>query len=231
MADLFTNNAQGALAVGIDADDLLLTLENGQGAAFPLPSNGHVFRVTLQDNAGNIEIMTCTARNADLLTVQRGSEGTTPRAFLAGTPVGLRLTAGALTGFMVKANNLSDVSSVSSARTNLGLGTAATQADDRYAHRSNNLSDLANLATARTNLSLVIGQHVQAYNIRLDQLAGLARTLNGVIIGDGTNWTVLAGAELRTALGLGSMATRNVTVSDSDPSGGNDGDLWFKREA
>lgn len=32
----------------------------------------------------------------------------------------------------------------------------------------------------------------------------------------------------RTALGIGSMATRNVTMSTSDPSGGVDGDIWFK---
>lgn len=38
-------------------------------------------------------------------------------------------------------------------------------------------------------------------------------------------------AAARTTLGLGSMALRNVTVSTSDPTGGSDGDLWFKREA
>lgn len=31
-----------------------------------------------------------------------------------------------------------------------------------------------------------------------------------------------------TALGIGSMATRNVTISTDDPSGGVDGDVWFK---
>jgi hypothetical protein len=35
----------------------------------------------------------------------------------------------------------------------------------------------------------------------------------------------------RTALELGTMATRNVTVSTSAPPGGSDGDLWFVREA
>lgn len=37
-------------------------------------------------------------------------------------------------------------------RTALGLGTAAVEADTKYAHRANNLSDLASAATARTNL-------------------------------------------------------------------------------
>lgn len=38
------------------------------------------------------------------------------------------------------------------ARTNLGLGSAAVQSDDRYAHRANNLSDLSSISTARQNL-------------------------------------------------------------------------------
>lgn len=43
----------------------------------------------------------------------------------------------------------------------------------------------------------------------------------------GTNASTAAGA--RTNLGLGSMATRNITVSTSDPSGvPADGDLWVK---
>lgn len=35
----------------------------------------------------------------------------------------------------------------------------------------------------------------------------------------------------RSNLGLGSIATRNVTISTSPPSGGSNGDLWFVREA
>jgi hypothetical protein len=35
-----------------------------------------------------------------------------------------------------------------------GFGTAAVEADTRYAHRANNLSDLASAATARTNLGI-----------------------------------------------------------------------------
>lgn len=74
-----------------------------------------------------------------------------------------------ITGAAQIANNLSDLASASTARTNLGLGgaallsvgtttgTVAAGDDSRItgaAQKSNNLSDLANATTARTNLGL-----------------------------------------------------------------------------
>ena len=63
-----------------------------------------------------------------------------------------------------QSENLSDLDSAATARTNLGLGTAAVQpasafvtldgGDARYLNESQNLNDLPNAGTARTNLGL-----------------------------------------------------------------------------
>lgn len=93
---LYANNARSTLLGNIGPTDPTITLPNGEGARFPMPSAGYTFLVTIEDTDGNIEIVECTARTADTLTVTRGREGTLARTFLASTPVEMRVTAGML---------------------------------------------------------------------------------------------------------------------------------------
>lgn len=99
MSFLYTNNATSTLAAGITAVELSITLQSGEGALFPNPSGGDTFQATLVDAANNIEIVQCTARAGDVLTVLRGQEGTVANAYLSGDSIGLRLTALGITNF------------------------------------------------------------------------------------------------------------------------------------
>jgi hypothetical protein len=55
---------------------------------------------------------------------------------------------------LAAANNLSDLASAASARTNLGLGSAAVQTNSFFAQVANNLSDLGSRSSSRTNLGI-----------------------------------------------------------------------------
>ena len=93
---LFTNNATGTLAGSYSAAATALTLTGGQGNLFPSPTGGDWFMATIVNPSNVIEIVKCTSRNVDTLTVVRGQEGTAARALVAGEKVENRLTAGSL---------------------------------------------------------------------------------------------------------------------------------------
>lgn len=89
----FTNNASATLAASITSTQTSVSVTSGQGALFPTLSAGDYFYVTFSDSANNLEIAKCTARSSDTLTVIRGQDGTTGRAFSAGDKCELRFTA------------------------------------------------------------------------------------------------------------------------------------------
>ena len=117
--------------------------------------------------------------------------------------------------YSLRANNLSDLSNIGAARTNLGLGTAArsdtgtgasnlpttAQADARYLQESNNLSDLDSAATARTNLGNVQTRTESdaRYLLESNNLDDLEDV-----------------AEARTNLGLGTAGLYNAFTGNRD---------------
>ena len=91
----FSNNAITALSFDIDRSATTIVVRDG--SVFPaLSSSDHTY-ITLEDRSRNVfEIVKCTARSGDSLTVERGVDGTRPVSFAAGTMAEGRLNAAAL---------------------------------------------------------------------------------------------------------------------------------------
>lgn len=101
MAELFTNLARSTLAAGITNVATSLTVQTGDGNdLFPNPTGGDFFRCVLFKKAtGDVEIIRCTARSGDTLTITRAQEQignitATAFAFNAGDIIELRPTKG-----------------------------------------------------------------------------------------------------------------------------------------
>jgi len=97
MARLLTTNLAATIlggSLGGTSGDTTVSLSAGTGALFPaLPYTGDYFHGVIINSSGQSEIVKVTARSTDSLTVVRGQEGTTIRAFAAGDRFELRLTA------------------------------------------------------------------------------------------------------------------------------------------
>jgi hypothetical protein len=104
----FTNNASATLATSINTSVTSISVTAGQGAQFPSLTSGEFFYATLVDSSNNLEIVKVTARSSDTLTVVRGQDSTTPRAYIAGDKIELRVVSAALNAMISDAATYSD---------------------------------------------------------------------------------------------------------------------------
>jgi len=175
------------------------------------PNLGTPTSLTLT-NATGLPIVAGTTGN---LTVARGGTGAATAAD-ARTNLGVTET-GQDTTYAFRSNNLSDLSSASSARTNLGLGTIATQAASSVSITGGSITGITDLAVAdggtgasnatdaRTNLGVTATGQDTTYAYRANNLSDLA-----------------SASTARTNLGLGSMATQaanSVSISGGSITG------------
>ena len=116
-----TNNANATLAASINSSATSITLTSGQGARFPTLAGGDHFYATLVDTSNNLEIVKCTARSTDVLTVVRAQESTTARAYTTGDRIEIRLTAQTF----LDATSVYDIDSSSTGYFDLPSGTTA----------------------------------------------------------------------------------------------------------
>lgn len=128
---LFKNNASTTLPGSINDTQTSITVASSSN--FPVPAGSDYFYATMYEVSGsveiNIEIVKVTAVSGNVWTVVRAQDGTSGRSRngVATCYVEHRFTAASAAESLQKGNNLSDLSSVSAARTSLGLGTLATQ--------------------------------------------------------------------------------------------------------
>ena len=112
MATIFLvpkNNAASTLNGGINDSVTSLDVASGEGALFP---SSFPFNITLED-----EILKCTNRVTDTLTVVRGEEGTTPANHADGKAVELRITAKAISDLNTAVNAIESPSGFRAYRT------------------------------------------------------------------------------------------------------------------
>ena len=99
---VWQNNASSLLASGITNVQTTVTVTSGQGSLFPTPGSGQIAVCTIEDVSGNIEVVYCTGRTGDTLTIIRGEESTTALAFASGSRIEQRVTMGILEALLQK---------------------------------------------------------------------------------------------------------------------------------
>jgi hypothetical protein len=102
MAVKFSNNAATVLAANASSSTTSLTVSDG--SVFPTLSGSDYTYVTLEDLSSNREVVKVTGISGNTLTVVRGQDGTSARAFSAGVKCELRITAALLNDLNTEAD-------------------------------------------------------------------------------------------------------------------------------
>lgn len=104
MARAYTNFAKSTLAAGIAPAAVSVTVAAGDGALFPAAGAGTTFDCVIYNTSAQREIVSCTSRTGDVLTIVRAQQGTTALTWNAADRIGHRLTAAALNSILFADN-------------------------------------------------------------------------------------------------------------------------------
>ena len=180
MSVKFSNNGHSTLAASITTSATSITVASGHGARFPSLSSGEYFYATLIDSSNNLEIVKCTARSSDVLTVTRAQEGTTARAFGIGDRIELRVTAQGL----VDATNIDNIVPSQSGNSGKFLTTDGTN----VSFAAVNLTNISATSVSADTFSVGSVQTKPLFQI----IAIDSATATGI---NNTSWNAIAGTE------------------------------------
>lgn len=97
MALLYSNNAKSLLLADVAATGSTIVIRAADASLFPeIDREGDWYPLAITNAEGAVEFLRCTGKAFNVLTVQRGREGSQPRAHAIGEIVDLRLTSLAL---------------------------------------------------------------------------------------------------------------------------------------
>lgn len=210
MAIKFTNNAFGTLASSILSTDLAISLTAGQGARFPVLGATDWFYADLLDASGNLELVKVTARVTDALTVVRGQDGTTARAYTAGDRLELRLCSAALNDIINPIVQLVTGGSVTANAPLFDATQTWNNAGITFQGVRVNITDTASNAASLLADLQVAG----ASKFKVDKtglVTALSATLTGVL--------ALAGATVSGAPTWSSTQAMNISGSSASTTG------------
>ena len=218
--NLFANNATTTLAGAISSGATSVNLAAGTGAKFPNPAAGQYFQLTLVDQATGLlnEVVSCTARSGDTLTIVRAQEGTSALSWLAGDLVSLYWTAGSASSLVQSAqlqiqpgNYAADTGSVNALAVTLSQPPASLAAIIGAPIR-------VKIANTNTGVATLNVNNLGATAIWTS--AGAAISAGQLVAGgvaefvyDGTNFQLISWSGLSSSgVGVGSYTFSNITV-------------------
>ena len=217
------NNAISALASAITSGATSLTVISGDGSKFP-SSN---FNITIDD-----EILNCSSRSGDVLTVSRAQEDTTASAHAVGAIVSLNLTAKQITDLNTAVNTIENSFGKSAGINRSTAQTVPnnTEVDVSFDVKKWDYDNMVDLTTYPTRLTcktagLYLLTGFLSYNANTTGRRVIGIKVNGSIYAVNISQMAVTDSGLGTNMGCSCLYFLNVndyvTLISKQASGGN----------
>ena len=233
-----TINAFASTGIDDNADSLAVTIDSDEQVGIGTPTPGAALDVAGASGIRAQQICDEAGSNCKDISGGWGGDGTVTSIAMS-TATGLSVTGGPVTSSgtfsLGLTNDLAAVEAIT------GTGIPVRTGIDTWGTITNNSVnwDLAHTdrlkwdggatgldsAAGRMSLGLQIGSDVQAYDAQLDDIAGLTPTADNFIMGDGTNFGLVADSAARTALSAAASGANgditSLTNLDDDSISGD----------